>query len=150
MSYAHFSADCGEHHDLLRDFGGPRPAIIVLCGSTRHPDAWQKTFYTLQMDGFICLTAAFPPSDGDAVVMDARQKIVLDGLWRHHIDLADKVLVLNVGGYIGDSTRSEIEYAVQAGKPISYLEPVPAGVERSALSALHEITREVVQEAGAA
>lgn len=39
----------------------------------------------------------------------------------HKIDLADRVLVLDVDGYIGESTRSEIEYAQQIGRPISYL-----------------------------
>jgi len=50
------------------------------------------------------------------------QKAALDVLHKHKIDLADEVLVLNVGGYIGESTRSEIEYAKAAGKPIRYME----------------------------
>ena len=36
------------------------------------------------------------------------------------------MLVLNVDGYIGESTRSEIEYAEKAGRPVKYLEAVPA------------------------
>ncbi len=48
----------------------------------------------------------------------------LDELHKRKIDLADEVLVLNVGGYIGESTRSEIDYATQAGKPIRYWEPL--------------------------
>jgi hypothetical protein len=50
------------------------------------------------------------------------QKIQLDELHKRKIDLADEVLVLNVGGYIGSSTRSEIEYAIAHNKPIRYLE----------------------------
>ena len=39
------------------------------------------------------------------------------------IDMADEIFVINVGGYIGDSTRSEIEYAKAHGKAVRYLEP---------------------------
>ena len=52
----------------------------------------------------------------------AELKAKLDELHKRKIDLADEVLVLNVGGYIGDSTRSEIEYATKLDKPIGYLE----------------------------
>ncbi len=38
------------------------------------------------------------------------------------IDMADEVYIINVGGYIGSSTRSEIEYAEAQGKPVHYLE----------------------------
>jgi hypothetical protein len=56
----------------------------------------------------------------------ARAKIQLDELHKRKIDLADRVLVLNVGGYIGESTRSEIAYADAHGKPIDWLEEAVA------------------------
>ncbi len=59
----------------------------------------------------------------DAFVREVEQKIGLDELHKRKIDLADEVLVLNIGGYIGDSTRSEIEYAGSLGMPIRYQEP---------------------------
>ena len=46
-----------------------------------------------------------------------------DELHKRKIDLCDEVFVLNVGGYIGESTRNEIEYANNIGKPVKYLEP---------------------------
>ncbi|MET7853107.1 hypothetical protein ABZT48_33855 [Streptomyces avermitilis] len=49
---------------------------------------------------------------------------MLDGLHRRKIDLADDVLVVNPGGYIGDSTRSEIDYARALGKPVRYTHPI--------------------------
>ena len=49
---------------------------------------------------------------------------MLDELHKRKIDLADQVLILNVGGYIGESTRSEIEYATKQGKFIWYKEPI--------------------------
>jgi hypothetical protein len=51
-------------------------------------------------------------------------KTKLDELHLRKIDLADEVFILNVDGYIGDSTRSEIEYAKAHGKPVEYLEPI--------------------------
>ena len=53
----------------------------------------------------------------------------MDELHLRKIDLADRVLVVNVGGYIGDSTKREIEYATATGKPIAYLFPEPCPVE---------------------
>jgi len=38
------------------------------------------------------------------------------------IEMADEIYVINVGGYIGSSTRSEIEYATEKGMPVRYLE----------------------------
>jgi len=51
------------------------------------------------------------------------QEAMLDALHRHKIDLADRVLVVNPGGYLGESTRSEIDYARASGKPVSFTEP---------------------------
>lgn len=51
------------------------------------------------------------------------QKDLLDALHRHKIDLADRVLIVNPGGYVGESTRDEIAYAEAAGKLVSYTEP---------------------------
>ena len=59
---------------------------------------------------------------GEGVGHDSAEKIALDELHKRKIDLANRVLVLNVGGYIGDSTRSEIAYAEEQGCPIDYLE----------------------------
>lgn len=125
MSYAHFSDGCAEHHDLVRDFNGPRPEIVVLCGSTRFFDTFRRENLRLTLEGKIVLSIGCDTkADGDlAEVADVVQaKADLDELHKRKIDLADEVLVLNVGDYIGDSTRSEIEYAEKLGKPIAYLE----------------------------
>jgi hypothetical protein len=60
----------------------------------------------------------------DGLVFTDRDKFQLDELHKRKIDLADEVFVINVGGYIGSSTRSEIDYAVTHGKPVRYLEAV--------------------------
>ena len=56
-------------------------------------------------------------------------KVGLDVLHRQKITLADEILVLNVGGYVGDSTRSEVEFARGLGKGIRWLEAVAADGE---------------------
>jgi len=63
-------------------------------------------------------------SDGSHGAENIGKKEHFDELHKRKIDLADEVFVLNIDGYIGDSTRSEIEYAVAHGKPVRYLEPV--------------------------
>lgn len=108
--------------------GGPMPLIVVLCGSTRFYDAFQQANYELTMAGKIVLSVGFYPhataehGHGEGVGHDSDQKAALDELHLRKIDLADEVVVLNVGGYIGESTRREIEYATAHGKPVTYLE----------------------------
>jgi hypothetical protein len=120
---------CADSHSLVRDFRGDRPTIVVLCGSTRFYDAFQKANYELTMRGEIVLSVGFYPhateqgGHGEGVGHDSDEKIALDELHKRKIDLADEVYVLNVGGYVGDSTKSEIEYADALGKPLRCLEP---------------------------
>lgn len=112
---------------LVREFGGDRPPIVCLCGSTRFFDTFRRENLRLTLAGKIVLSIGCDTkADGDiAEIQDmAQAKTDLDELHKRKIDLADRVHVLNVGGYIGESTRSEIEYATERGKPISYLEPV--------------------------
>ncbi len=63
------------------------------------------------------------PSEADEAPTP-EQKAVLDTLHLRKIDLADRVLIVNPGGYIGQSTRREIAYAQAVGKPIIYTDPV--------------------------
>lgn len=105
-----------------------RPRIVCLCGSTRFYDAFQQANYDLTMRGEIVLSVGFYPhakaehGHGEGVGHDSVEKVALDELHKRKIDLADYVYVLNVGGYIGESTRSEIEYALAHGVPVKYLE----------------------------
>jgi hypothetical protein len=105
-----------------------RPEIVCLCGSTRFYDEFQAANYDLTMLGKIVLSVGFYPhaltksGHGEGVGHDSSEKVALDELHKRKIDLADRVYILNVNGYIGDSTRSEIEYAVAHGKPVDYLE----------------------------
>ena len=63
------------------------------------------------------------PGEADEVVTD-EQKAALDALHLRKIDLADRVLVVNPGGYVGESTRREIAYAEATGTPVEFTDPV--------------------------
>jgi hypothetical protein len=106
------------------------PRIICLCGSTRFYDTWQEQNFNETMKGHIVLSVGFYPHCEDKahaahMGVTPEQKIELDELHKRKIDLCDEVLVLNVNNYIGESTKSEIEYALKHDKPIRYLVPQP-------------------------
>jgi hypothetical protein len=119
-----------ESHELERNFGGTgrRPLIVCLCGSTRFFDTFRTANLELTLAGEIVLSIGCDTkSDADLGIIAgdlAPAKTALDELHKRKIDLADYVLVLNVGGYIGESTRSEIDYAQKIGRPVKYLEAV--------------------------
>lgn len=103
-----------------------RPKIVCLCGSTRFMEAFQEANLKFTCEGKIVLSVGCnTKSDRDLLFsgeLTPELKIKLDDLHKRKIDLCDEVFVLNVGGYIGESTRSEIEYTMKIGKPIKYLE----------------------------
>ena len=125
MGNPHYSGDCSDYHGLVRDFGGKRPTIVVLCGSTRFYDEFRRQNLRLTLLGDIVLSIGCDTksdADLDEIVGDTSVvKAELDELHKRKIDLADEVFVLNVGGYIGESTRSEIEYARAHHKPVTFL-----------------------------
>ncbi len=104
------------------------PQIVCLCGSTRFMDAFHEAGWQLTLDGRIVLSVGVckhaDHHGAEALGQDVADR--LDELHLRKIDLADWVLVLNVGGYIGDSTRREIDYAKAKKKHVSYLEPEAA------------------------
>lgn len=101
-----------------------RPTIVCLCGSTRFPEALEEAYLSEVMKGNIPLI--FLPNTRKWH-NDVKIKTQLDKMYKYKIDLSDEILVLNVGGYIGDSTRNEVAYARAHGKKVRYLEHnVPA------------------------
>ena len=105
-----------------------RPTIVCLCGSTKFAEAFRAANFRETLAGRIVLSIGVNMrTDGDLFTQlgphaPVRIKKDLDDLHKRKIDLADEVLVLNVDGYIGDSTRSEVAYAREHGKPIRWLE----------------------------
>ena len=105
-----------------------RPKIVCLCGSTRFVAEMACIAWALERDigcitlGLHLLPVDYPNIQPDHMAEHEGVKEHMDNLHKRKIDLADEVLVVNIGGYIGESTRSEIEYAEAKGKPVKYME----------------------------
>lgn len=103
------------------------PEIITLCGSTKFKEEYLEAQKMLTLDGRIVISVGlFGHADSEPI--SESQKDALDELHKRKIDIADAIYVINVGGYIGDSTKSEIEYAKRHGKSIYYLESARQGL----------------------
>lgn len=96
--------------------------IITLCGSTRFKDQFIEAQKRLTLEGNIVISVGLFGHSGDKEVWTEGTKEMLDDMHKRKIDMADEIFVINVGGYIGSSTRSEIEYAKSNGKAVRYLE----------------------------
>ncbi len=103
--------------------------VITLCGSTRFKDEFMDVQKRLTLEGNIVISVGLFGHAGDSEVWDgmdegtlSKTKEMLDDMHKRKIDMADEIFVINVDGYIGESTRSEIEYAESVGKQVSYLE----------------------------
>jgi len=103
--------------------------VVTLCGSTRFKDEFYKEQKRLTLEKKIVISVGVFGHSGDEEVWEnmdegtmTKTKEMLDDMHKRKIDMADSIHVINVGGYIGESTRSEIEYAKKTGKKITYLE----------------------------
>ena len=108
----------------------PFPTIVCLCGSTRFWRTFQQINLQETLAGKIVLSIGAATGTDDDHFGNLPQeeydqiKAELDELHLRKIDLADEVLILNVDGYIGESTRKEMNYAFQQGKVMRFLEKV--------------------------
>ncbi len=103
--------------------------VVTLCGSTRFKDQFMEAQKKLTLEGNIVISVGLFGHAGDSEVWEnmdegtlTKTKEMLDDMHKRKIDMADEIFVINVGGYIGSSTRSEIEYAEKTGKTVRYLE----------------------------
>lgn len=103
--------------------------VITLCGSTRFKDEFLKVQKDLTLKGNIVISVGLFGHSGDSEVWEnmnegslTKTKEMLDDMHKRKIDMADEIFVINVNGYIGESTKSEIEYAKSLGKKVNYLE----------------------------
>ena len=96
--------------------------VITLCGSTRFKEQFIEAQKRLTLEGNIVISVGLFGHGGDDEVWTEGTKAMLDDMHKRKIDMADAIFVINVGGYIGSSTRSEIEYAIKTGKEVRYLE----------------------------
>ena len=103
--------------------------VITLCGSTRFKEEFMEMQKKLTLAGNIVISVGLFGHAGDEEVWEnmdegtlTRTKEMLDDMHKRKIDMADEIFVINKNGYIGDSTRSEIAYALEHGKTVNYLE----------------------------
>lgn len=99
--------------------------IITLCGSTRFKEDFLRMQEELTLQGHIVISVGiFGHADRRyETVITPEVKCMLDDMHKRKIDLADAIYVINKGGYIGASTRSEIDYARKTGKEVLFMEP---------------------------
>lgn len=121
----------------------PEPEVVCLCGSTKFKEEYREENARLTLAGKIVLSVGFfhhydgmPDVEGveDAMDEGAEWKRDVDNLHLRKIDLADRVHVINVAGYVGSSTTQEVRYAHRNGVPVTWLEPdrVPEDLRASA------------------
>ncbi len=96
--------------------------VITLCGSTKFRKEFIEVQKRLTLEGNIVISVGLFGHSGDDEVWEEGTKEMLDDMHKRKIDMADEIFVINVGGYIGSSTRSEIEYAHKTGKRIVFLQ----------------------------
>ena len=103
--------------------------VITLCGSTKFKKEFMEVQKDLTLKGNIVISVGLFGHSGENEVWEnmdeeefTKTKEMLDDMHKRKIDMADEIFVINVGGYIGESTKSEIEYAMAKGKKINYLE----------------------------
>lgn len=96
--------------------------VITLCGSTRFKDQFIEAQKRLTLEGNIVISVGLFGHSGDDEVWSEGTKEMLDDMHKRKIEMADEIFVINVGGYIGSSTRGEIEFATRTGKTVRYLE----------------------------
>ncbi|GAB3529466.1 hypothetical protein [Arthrobacter monumenti] len=97
----------------------PRPRIVCICGSVKFWPQMNELIRRLSLDGDIVVAPVNFEGDGGRLTEDDRQR--LNALHLRKIDVADSVMVVCPGDYIGESTANEIAYATAAGKRIDYV-----------------------------
>ncbi|MBQ3572461.1 MAG: hypothetical protein IJA15_06515 [Clostridia bacterium] len=98
--------------------------VITLCGSTRFKEDFLKEQKRLSLEGNIVISVGLFGHSGDNEVFTEGVKEMLDDMHKRKIDMADEIFVINKNGYIGSSTRSEIEYAIKTNKKVNYMEEI--------------------------
>ena len=93
--------------------------VITLCGSVRFKEDFLREQTRLTLEGNIVISVTFFDND---IILSEKQKAMIGDMHKRKIDLSDEIFVINKNGYIGSSTRSEIDYAIKTNKPIKYME----------------------------
>ena len=105
--------------------------VITLCGSTKFKYEFMKAQKDLTLKGYIVISLGlFSHSEDNEIWSDmdedtlTKTREMINDMHKRKIDMSDEIFVINVGGYIGSSTKSEIEYAIAHNKKVNYLESI--------------------------
>ena len=98
--------------------------VITLCGSTKFKEEFMREQKRLSLEGNIVISVGLFGHSGDDEVWTDDKKAMFDDMHKRKIDMADEIFVINKNGYIGTSTKSEIEYAIKTNKKVNYMEPL--------------------------
>ncbi len=96
--------------------------VITICGSMRYSKEMMKIAEELELKGGYAVIQCVYNVDGQKY--EGIDASILDKIHRKKIDISDAIYVVNINGYIGESTRKEIEYANNNGKEVIYHEKV--------------------------
>jgi len=96
--------------------------VITICGSMRYSKEMMKISEELELkQGYAVIQCVY---NVDGLKYEGIDASILDKIHRKKIDISDAIYVVNIDGYIGSSTKNEIEYATETGKEVMYLEPL--------------------------
>lgn len=93
--------------------------IITVCGSLKFQQEMMRAAETLSLQGNCVLSVVYPASPQK--IYTQAEKEILGAMHKERIKLSDAVYIVNVEGYIGEQTKSEIAFAKALGKEILYL-----------------------------
>lgn len=131
LEYARSIGKKIQYYSLDKNINKPitKFPVITLCGSTKFKDKFEEVRKDLTSKGNIVINLGTYEHSGDSEVWEGepenaytKTKLMIDEMQLQKINMADKVMIINVGGYIGESTAKQIEYAKSIGKDILYLE----------------------------
>ena len=94
--------------------------VITLCGSMRFRAEFERLNAELTLAGHVVLA---PTALSPSTELTGEERARLGRIHLQKVAMADEVLVVNVGGYVGESTRREIEHARSRGIRVRFLEP---------------------------
>lgn len=97
------------------------PEVVCLCGSTKFKDTYRNENRRLSMAGKVVLSVGLFGHSED-IELGEGEKVMLDRIHKRKIDMADRIHVINVDGYIGESTKSEIKYAKMTNTEVTWYE----------------------------
>jgi hypothetical protein len=97
--------------------------VVTLCGSTRFKDDFLRIQRDLTLSGYIVISVGlYGHADGEYENgINEEIKLMLDDMHKRKIDMSDEIFIINRDGYIGESTSSEIDYAIRTGKTVKYM-----------------------------